>query len=91
MKKVPEHEQLFVLMDPNTRTGRRGGEKLGSVECKVLGAYSRDTLNDNGKRLLSFSANQELALLNTFFSTAKVAISHTLNGRGRKWIDYILT
>ena len=52
MKKVPEHEQLFVLKDANTRTGRRGGEKLGSVECKVLGAYSRDTLNDIGERLL---------------------------------------
>ena len=91
MKKVPEHEKLCVLMNANTRTGRRGGEKLGSVECKVLGAYSRDTLNDSGERLLSLSANHELALLNTFFSTAKVAISHTFNGRGRKWIDYILT
>ena len=30
-------------------------------------------------------------LLNTFFSTAKNAISHTFNGRGKKCIDYILT
>ena len=42
-------------------------------------------------RLLSFSANHDLALLNTFFSTAKNAISHTFNGRGKKRIDYILT
>ena len=91
VKEVPEHEQLFVLMDANARTGRRGGGKLGSEECKVLGAYGRDTLNDNGERLLSFSANHELALLNTFFSTAKNAISHTFNGRGKKCIDYILT
>ena len=80
VKEVPEHEQLFVLMDANARTGRRGGGKLGSEECKVLGAYGRDNLNDNGERLLSFSANHELALLNTFFSTAKNAISHTFNG-----------
>ena len=33
----------------------------------------------------------KLALLNTFFSTAKNAISHTFNGRGKKRIDYILT
>ena len=92
MKEVPEHEQLFVLMDANKRTGRRGGGKLGNEECKVLGAYGRDTLNYNGERLLSFSANHELAaLLNSFFSTAKDAISHTFNGRGKKCIDYILT
>ena len=91
MKEVPEHEQLFVLMDANARTGRRGGGKPRSEECQVLGAYGRDNLNDNGERLLSFSANHELALLNTFFSTAKNAISHTFNGRGKKCIDYILT
>ena len=91
VKEVPEHEQLFVLMDANARTGRGGGGKLGSEECKVLGAYGRDNLNENGERLLSFSANHELALLNTFFSTAKNAISHTFNGRGKECIDYILT
>ena len=47
-------------------------------------------IDDNGERLLSFSANHGLALLNTFFSTAKNAISQTFNGRGRKCIDYIL-
>ena len=91
VKEVPEHEQLFVLMDVNARTGRRGGGKLDSEECKVFGVYGRDNLNDNGERLLSFSANHELALLNMFSSTAKNAISHTFNGRGKKCIDYILT
>ena len=91
MKEVPEHKQLFVLMDAKARTGRRGRGKLGSEECKVLGAYGRDTLNDNGERLLSFSFNRELALLNMFSSTAKNAISHTFNGRSKKCIDYILT
>ena len=83
VKEVSEHEQLFVLMDANARTGRRGGRKLGSEECKVLGAYGRNTLNDNGARLLSFSANHELAFLDSFFSTAKNAILHTFNGRGK--------
>ena len=91
VKEVPEHEQLFVLMGANARTGRRGGGKLGSEECKVLDAYGRDNLNDNGERLLSFFANHELALLNTFFSTTKDAISHTFNGRGKKCFDYIFT
>ena len=67
VKEVPEHEQLFVLRDANARTGRRGGGKLGSEECKALSAYGRGTLKDNGERLLSFSGNHEFALLNTFF------------------------
>ena len=89
MKQVPEHEQLFVLINANARTGQRGGGKLEIEECTVLGAYGRDTLNDNGERLLPFSAHHGLALLNTFFSTAKDAILHTFNGQKRT--DYILT
>ena len=91
VKEVPEHQQLFVSMDANARTGRRGGGKLGSEGYKVLRAYGRDNFNDNGERLLSFYANHELVFLNTFFSTAQKAISHTVNGRGKKRIDYILT
>ena len=64
---------------------------MRSEECKVLSAYGRDTLNDNGERLLSFSADHGFAPLNTFFITAKNAISHTFNGRGKKRIDYIIT
>ena len=78
-------------MDANARTGQREGGKLGSEECKVLGVYGREALNDNGERLLSFSANHGPALLNTFFSTDKNAISQTFNGRGKKRSDYILT
>ena len=46
---------------------------------------------DNGERLLSFSANHGLALLNTLFSTAKNAIMHTFAGKDKKSFDYILT
>ena len=41
VKEVPEHKQLFVLMDPNARTGRKGGGRLG---------------NDFGVRDIKFSA-----------------------------------
>ena len=41
------------MMDANARTGRRGE---GCVDGKVLGAHGRDTLNDNGRRLLAISA-----------------------------------
>ena len=77
-------------MNANARTVPRGERRLGSEEYKVFRAYGRDT-NDNGERLLPFSANHELALLNTFFSAAKSATLHTFNGQGKKRFDYILT
>ena len=91
MREVPDHQQLFMLIDAIARTGRRGGGKLRSEECKGFGAYGRDTLNVNGERLLSFSTNHGVALLNTFVSAAKNTISHTFNGRRKRRIDYILT
>ena len=91
VKKAPRHKQLFVLMDANARTGRREKGGLGSKDNKILGAYGRDTLNDNGELLLSFANNHDLAIVNTFFSTPKGGVAHTFNGRGKKRIDYILT
>ena len=91
VEEVPRHEQLFVLMDANVCTGRREKGGVGSKGYKILGAYGRDTLNDNGELLLSFTNNRDLAIVNTFFSTPKGGVSHSFNGRGKKRIDYILT
>ena len=91
VEEVPRHEQLFVLMDANTRTERREKGQVGSKDSKILGDYGRDNLNDNGELLLFFANNHDLALVNTFFSTPKSSASHTFNGRGKKRIDYILT
>ena len=44
MEEVPKHEQLFVLMDVNARTGKREKGQMGSKGKKILGAYGRDTL-----------------------------------------------
>ena len=77
VKDVPRHEQLFVLMDANARTGRREKGGVGSKDNKSLGAYGRDTLNDNGELLLSFANNHDLAIVNTFFSTPKYHIPST--------------
>ena len=90
VEEVPRHEQLLVL-DANARTGRREKGGVGSKDNKILGAYGRDTLNDNGELLLSFANNHGLAIVNTFFSTPKGGVSHTFNGRGKNRIDYILT
>ena len=91
VKDVPRHEQLFVLMDANARTGRREKRGVGSKDNKSLDTYGRDTLNDNGEPLLSFANNHDLAIVNTLLSTPRGGVSHTFNGRGKKRIDYILT
>ena len=49
MKEVPRDEQLFVLMDANSLTRRREKGGLGSKDNNILGAYGRDTFNDNGE------------------------------------------
>ena len=91
MEELSKHEQMFVLMDANARTGRREKRGVGSKYNKRIGAYGRDTLNDNGELLLSFVNNHDLALVKAFFSTPKDGVSHTFNGRGKKRIDYILS
>ena len=96
VQQIQKKECLFVLMDANARTGENiKGER--TEDDGVLGAYGRDELNNNGKRLLNFTTDNKLAVTNTFFSMRKGGISHTYNGviEGRagdfKRIDYILT
>ena len=52
VSRVPSSDYLFVLIDANARTGVRMGEE----DCKVIGAYGRDTrVSDiNGTSLLRF-------------------------------------
>ena len=57
---------------------------MGSKDNKVLSAYGRDALNDNGELLLLFANNHHLALVNTLFSTPKGDVSHTFNGKRKK-------
>ena len=49
VEEVPRHEQLFVLMDANTRTGRREKGGVGSRDKKfsVSTAEIRSTTTEN--------------------------------------------
>ena len=75
-KPVPAREHVLVLTDANAKTGKRR-EGGGKTDRKVLGAYRRDVLNENGKQLLGFAEDNKLALLNTFYSTPKRGVSFT--------------
>ena len=91
---VPAREYVFVLTDANARTGKRG-EGGGEADSKVLGAYGRDKLKENGKLLLGFAEDNKLALLDTFFCIPKSGISYTFQSanrsKGQERLDYILT
>ena len=91
---MPAREYVFVITDANARTGKRG-EDGGETDSKVLGAYGRDKLNENGKLLLGFAEDNKLALLNTFFCTPKSGVSYTFQSanrsKGQARLDYILT
>ena len=91
---VPAREYVFVLTNANARTGMRGAGG-GVADSKVLGAYGRDILNENGKLLLGFAEDNKLALLNTFFCTHKSGVSYTFQSanrsKGQTRLDYILT
>ena len=69
---------------------------MGEEDCKVIGAYGRDTRvsDSNGTSLLRFAGDNRLALVNTFYSVPKGCTSSTFNGTrpaDRKRIDYIIT
>ena len=52
-----------MVMNTNARTEWREGESSGVRSVTFSGTCGRDTLSDNGERLLSVSANYGLASL----------------------------
>ena len=63
---VPAREYVFVLTHVNAKTGKRG-EGGGEAGSKVLGAYGRDVLNEDGKLLLGFARRQQARYSESLF------------------------
>ena len=91
---VPAREYVFVSTDANART-EKVDEGGGEADSKVLSAYGRDVLNENGKLLLDFAEDNKLALLNFFFCTSKSGVLYTFESanrsKGHAGLIYILT
>ena len=91
---VPTREYVFTLTNANARTGKRDG-RGGEADIKMLGAYDRDVLNENGKLLLGFTQDNKLALLNTLFCIHKSGLSYSFQNanrnKGKLRPNYILT
>ena len=89
--QVPKGGHLPIMMDASARSGRR---REGCVDDTVLGAYRRDMLSANGRRLQAFSAEKQLALVNTFSVHPRwnfIHIQSSITGKDRYLLDYILT
>ena len=71
VSRVPSSDYRFLLLDADARTGVRMGEE----DCKVIGAYDKDTRvsDSNGTSLLRFAGDNKLALVNTFFLSPRDA------------------
>ena len=67
--------RVFVLIDDNARTGVRMGEE----DCKVIGAYGRDTRVSDSNRtsLLRFAGDNKLALVNFSPSPRDARLAHS--------------
>ncbi|CAB1102654.1 unnamed protein product [Ectocarpus sp. CCAP 1310/34] len=83
VRRIRSKECVYILMDVNARTGvRMNGEDEG-----VMGIHGRDELNENGRLLLIFAADNKLALANTFFETRKGwNMAHLQRSKQRDWM-----
>ncbi|CAB1117725.1 unnamed protein product [Ectocarpus sp. CCAP 1310/34] len=91
IREVHSRDHLVVLMDANARTGRR---RDGCCDAKIMGAYGRDIMNNNGERLLGLASDNQLSLTNTYFRTPKGGVQHTFQsstkGKEKYRLDFIL-
>ena len=91
---VRAREYVFILTYANAGIGKRG-EGGREADSKVLGAYGRDMLNEDGKLLLDFAEDNKLALRNTFFCILQSDVSYTFQSancsEGQTCLYYILT
>ncbi|CAB1104344.1 unnamed protein product [Ectocarpus sp. CCAP 1310/34] len=83
IREVYSRDHLVVLMDANARTGRR---REGCCDAKIMGAYGRDIMNNNGERLLGLASDNQLSLTNTYFRTPKGGVHYTFqsSNKGRR-------
>lgn len=91
IREMPSRDHVVVAMGANARTGWR---RDGCRDVEILGAYGREIMNGKGRRLLGLAADNQFSLINSYFSTPKGGVQHTLQspnkGKGKCRLNYIL-
>ena len=67
MNRVPRGDRVIVMGDFNARVG-----KNAEVWKGVIGVHGEDVENDSGRRLLGFSAENDLQIMNTHFEHKRI-------------------
>ena len=67
MNRVPRGDRIIVMGDFNARVG-----KNVKVWKGVIGEHGEDVENDSGRRLLGFSAENEMKIMNTHFGHKRI-------------------
>ena len=86
-QRIPSTDKLVLLGDLNARVGTDHEVWEG-----ILGRHGMGKMNRNGLRLLSFSAENGLAITNTMFQMKNIYKATWMHPRSRHWhqIDFVL-
>ena len=69
--KVPRGDKLIVMGDLNARVGN-----IAKLWKGVIGKHGEEVENDSGRRLLSFSAENEMQMMNTQYDHKRIQRVH---------------
>ena len=85
MNRVPRGDRIIVMGNFNARVG-----KNVKVWKGVIGEHGEEVENDSGRRLLGFSAENEMKIMNTHFAHKRIhKFTWSCPGRGlQSIIDY---
>lgn len=85
LERLPNRNNIFLMGDFNSRIGNN--HILG-----VMQRFNEETRNENGDMLISFYAQNELCINNTFFDYREQQKYTFINTRGQKsMIDHVIT